>query len=165
MVSVLVSVADSYASKTLAAHAVGMEAKVGIEPTDEAFAEPCLTTWLPRRERAHTLDFFYASRKFQLRLFQSVIGGKPQFVPVFPQFGGLENSGRRDDAGNEFGGRHVETGVARAAGRVGHSNILRVCRRGVTPHAPSTSLSLRSSIGMSQPRFRFQSIVDSGMAT
>ena len=26
-----------------------LEAEVGIEPTDEAFAEPCLTTWLPRR--------------------------------------------------------------------------------------------------------------------
>lgn len=25
-----------------------MEAEVGIEPTDEAFAEPCLTTWLLR---------------------------------------------------------------------------------------------------------------------
>jgi hypothetical protein len=26
-----------------------LEAEVGIEPTNEAFAEPCLTTWLPRR--------------------------------------------------------------------------------------------------------------------
>jgi hypothetical protein len=26
-----------------------MEARVGIEPTNGAFAEPCLTTWLPRR--------------------------------------------------------------------------------------------------------------------
>ena len=25
-----------------------LEAEVGIEPTNEAFAEPCLTTWLPR---------------------------------------------------------------------------------------------------------------------
>src|SRR5437764_10849923 len=25
-----------------------MEARVGIEPTHKAFAEPCLTTWLPR---------------------------------------------------------------------------------------------------------------------
>ena len=25
-----------------------LEARVGIEPTNEAFAEPCLTTWLPR---------------------------------------------------------------------------------------------------------------------
>jgi hypothetical protein len=30
-----------------------LEAGVGIEPTNAAFAEPCLTTWLPRRrERA-----------------------------------------------------------------------------------------------------------------
>ena len=26
-----------------------LEARVGIEPTHKAFAEPCLTTWLPRR--------------------------------------------------------------------------------------------------------------------
>jgi hypothetical protein len=26
-----------------------LEAEVGIEPTNEAFAEPCLTTWLLRR--------------------------------------------------------------------------------------------------------------------
>src|SRR5205823_13924679 len=26
-----------------------MEARVGMEPTHKAFAEPCLTTWLPRR--------------------------------------------------------------------------------------------------------------------
>ena len=26
------------------------EARVGIEPTNTAFAEPCLTTWLPRRD-------------------------------------------------------------------------------------------------------------------
>ncbi len=28
---------------------LGLEARVGIEPTNAAFAEPCLTTWLPRR--------------------------------------------------------------------------------------------------------------------
>ena len=32
-----------------------MEARVGIEPTNAAFAEPCLTTWLPRP------PFFYPS--------------------------------------------------------------------------------------------------------
>ena len=48
MVSVLVSVADSYAIKPLPLKRFGMEAEVGIEPTNEAFAEPCLTTWLPR---------------------------------------------------------------------------------------------------------------------
>ena len=29
-----------------------LEARVGIEPTDEAFAEPCLTTWLPRHSES-----------------------------------------------------------------------------------------------------------------
>ena len=35
-----------------------MEARVGIEPTNAAFAEPCLTTWLPRspRERQHIIQ-------------------------------------------------------------------------------------------------------------
>jgi hypothetical protein len=28
-----------------------LEARVGIEPTHKAFAEPCLTTWLPRHFR------------------------------------------------------------------------------------------------------------------
>jgi hypothetical protein len=47
-VSVLVSVADTLAPKPLLHSQFGLEARVGIEPTDEAFAEPCLTTWLPR---------------------------------------------------------------------------------------------------------------------
>jgi hypothetical protein len=29
-----------------------LKATVGIEPTNKAFAEPCLTTWLRRQERA-----------------------------------------------------------------------------------------------------------------
>jgi hypothetical protein len=29
-----------------------LEAEVGIEPTNEAFAEPCLTTWLPRHRES-----------------------------------------------------------------------------------------------------------------
>ena len=32
-----------------AASSLELEARVGIEPTHKAFAEPCLTTWLPRR--------------------------------------------------------------------------------------------------------------------
>ena len=34
---------------------LGLEARVGIEPTHKAFAEPCLTTWLPRRPSAPAL--------------------------------------------------------------------------------------------------------------
>ena len=64
MVSVLVSVADTRATKPLPLKRFRMEARVGIEPTDEAFAEPCLTTWLPRRERNDTIIFFLRPRKF-----------------------------------------------------------------------------------------------------
>ena len=35
-----------------------MEARVGIEPTHKAFAEPCLTTWLPRRLSVRKLNQF-----------------------------------------------------------------------------------------------------------
>ena len=33
-----------------------MEARVGIEPTHKAFAEPCLTTWLPRHESEQKIE-------------------------------------------------------------------------------------------------------------
>jgi hypothetical protein len=51
MVSVLVSVADPAPSNSLLLKQLELEAEVGIEPTNEAFAEPCLTTWLPRRTK------------------------------------------------------------------------------------------------------------------
>ena len=38
-------------SKPLIPNNQGMEAGDGIEPTHKAFAEPCLTTWLPRRQQ------------------------------------------------------------------------------------------------------------------
>src|ERR1039457_1313149 len=41
-----------------------LEARVGIEPTDEAFAEPCLTSWLPRRERTCKINSFCHPCKF-----------------------------------------------------------------------------------------------------
>ena len=49
LVSVLVSVGTTAPPKPLLQTQLELEARVGIEPTDEAFAEPCLTTWLPRR--------------------------------------------------------------------------------------------------------------------
>lgn len=35
-----------------------LEARVGIEPTNAAFAEPCLTTWLPRRKGERKINYF-----------------------------------------------------------------------------------------------------------
>jgi hypothetical protein len=42
--------------KTLTRKRLDLEARVGIEPTNEAFAEPCLTTWLPRLPFQHASD-------------------------------------------------------------------------------------------------------------
>ena len=46
LVSVLVSVADSLAPKPLLHTQLGMEARVGIEPTHKALAEPSITNSL-----------------------------------------------------------------------------------------------------------------------
>ena len=43
-------------SNPLAFKPLRLEARVGIEPTNEAFAEPCLTTWLPRLSVADQLN-------------------------------------------------------------------------------------------------------------
>ena len=95
-----------------------LEARVGIEPTNAAFAEPCLTTWLPRRERADKLNFFCLPRKTnRCSIFES------QLVSLFPKVFGLENSYRRDDAGDQFRRRHVKTRIACAARRIRHSNV------------------------------------------
>ena len=46
------------------------EATVGVEPTNKAFAEPCLTTWLRRQERAgdgiRTRDLLLGKETFYL---------------------------------------------------------------------------------------------------
>ena len=53
--SVLVSVVDPLPPKPQPHTRLDLEAEVGIEPTDGAFAEPCLTTWLLRRTTRWTL--------------------------------------------------------------------------------------------------------------
>ena len=54
-----------------------LEARVGIEPTHKAFAEPCLTTWLPRHSAAlrtlnqfagHASLYFFELENFPLDL-------------------------------------------------------------------------------------------------
>jgi hypothetical protein len=42
---------------------LGLEARVGIEPTNAAFAEPCLTTWLPRPNQGGGKDKGRAPRR------------------------------------------------------------------------------------------------------
>ena len=41
---------------SLSKRSLELEARVGIEPTNAAFAEPCLTTWLPRHPFFQTND-------------------------------------------------------------------------------------------------------------
>ncbi len=65
MVSVLVSVADALPLKPLLHPQFGLEARVGIEPTNEAFAEPCLTTWLPRHRQQRKLNHFGQRAKLE----------------------------------------------------------------------------------------------------
>jgi hypothetical protein len=95
-----------------------MEARVGIEPTDEAFAEPCLTTWLPRHQRMLKINFFRITSKFNRG---SIC--RAQLAPVFPQLLRLENSHGRDDAGDELRRRHVEPRIARGTGGICHPHI------------------------------------------
>ncbi len=51
MISLALSLAlaSSGSCNSLQKSNLELEARVGIEPTNAAFAEPCLTTWLPRR--------------------------------------------------------------------------------------------------------------------
>ena len=56
LVPVLVPVRALDPPKTLTQKCLELEARVGIEPTHKAFAEPCLTTWLPRRSIALSCD-------------------------------------------------------------------------------------------------------------
>src|ERR1044071_3662202 len=53
--------------KTLPHSRFGLEARVGIEPTNAAFAEPCLTTWLPRPPN-RTLNLVPGSHSMEVLL-------------------------------------------------------------------------------------------------
>lgn len=73
-----------------------LEARVGIEPTNAAFAEPCLTTWLPRRRGACKIVEFVprASIVFRRALFRLDV-----YFPRMPELAEVEFYRRRWDAG------------------------------------------------------------------
>jgi hypothetical protein len=48
-----------------------MEARVGIEPTNTAFAEPCLTTWRPRLPSKSYIPFLSTQVPFFHRSYVS----------------------------------------------------------------------------------------------
>ena len=52
-----------------------MEAGDGIEPSHGAFAEPGLTTWLPRPSQFNGLDYAHSQRWHKVRQVNLVIRG------------------------------------------------------------------------------------------
>ena len=66
------SLAPSELVSTWDCNELRMEARVGIEPTHKAFAEPCLTTWLPRRLLVRKLN--------QIRSLASLFGDTLRFA-------------------------------------------------------------------------------------
>src|ERR1700722_19511975 len=97
-----------------------MEARVGIEPTNAAFAEPCLTTWLPRH-RDSEVNLFHARIKFSFAP-EISLTDKSKFATPFPKLLRLENSQRCDDSGDQFRRSHVKTQIARAARWIRHTD-------------------------------------------
>ena len=61
-----------------------LEARVGIEPTHKAFAEPCLTTWLPRREKVRCKIGHVPSRA-SATLAKTVSPGSPSAISIEPR--------------------------------------------------------------------------------
>src|ERR1041385_9158510 len=90
-----------------------LEARVGIEPTNAAFAEPCLTTWLPRpsaplkltNHPARASNCFLLADAEQSPVLCDWIESKQ--IPLFPQLGWLEDPCRRDDARDQLRRRHI----------------------------------------------------------
>ena len=118
MVSVLVSVWTHSLLNTLLHTQLAMEARVGIEPTHKAFAEPCLTTWLPRRQMLCEAKSVSVGRKSLVgtqefpKSWNAFFGFLPfQLMPTAPEVAGFEDSGGGDDAGDEVGRGDVEAGI------------------------------------------------------
>src|ERR1035438_10727043 len=101
MVSVLVSVADPSAPKPLLHKQLHLEARVGIEPTNAAFAEPCLTTWLPRHQIRRSLVPLLTSSKMKFP-FNCYFFRKSQPQPLQPEFSRFDYSDGCDDTGDSL---------------------------------------------------------------
>src|SRR5579863_9255574 len=57
------------------------------------------------------------------QVFSLFRGSETQFVPLSPKLGGFEDARGRDDAGDQFGRGHIESGIERAARGVGHAQV------------------------------------------
>src|SRR6266850_7678511 len=118
-----------------------LEARVGIEPTNAAFAEPCLTTWLPR-PRVDTQNkgapstcklifgridarpvFARQSMRMRRAAHARKSGGGAEFGAVFPEVRRVEDADGSDDSGNQIRRGDVEAGVARGARRIGDTDV------------------------------------------
>jgi hypothetical protein len=69
LLELLLEVRRPFLSKRSINSYLRLEARVGIEPTHKAFAEPCLTTWLPR----HKVDAEGKAVRFTRKFFPSLM--------------------------------------------------------------------------------------------
>ena len=98
-----------------------LEARVGIEPTMQLLQSRALPLGYPATGTMR-LILFRTRIKFSFATNHSLIA-KPKFTPPLPKFLRFENSNRRDDAGDQFRRRHIETRIARTARRIRHADV------------------------------------------
>ncbi len=87
----------------------------------QAFAEPMPYHLATPATGTMRLILFCTRIKFSFQTTSLII--KTQFAAPLPNFMRFENPNRRDDAGDQFRRRHVETRITRATGRIRHANV------------------------------------------